>query len=140
MTLRVAALLCHASPPLCRTAARRIRFRAIETQLEIAEALIREDFDRVFQQVDALVTPTSPVAAFPLGDKTDDPVQMYLIDVCTLPINIAGLPSISLPCGFSQGLPVGMQLIGPHLSEQTLLRIAHAYEQATEWHEARAVL
>ena len=102
--------------------------------------LIREDFDRVFQQVDALVTPTSPVAAFPLGDKTDDPVQMYLIDVCTLPINIAGLPSISLPCGFSQGLPVGMQLIGPHLSEQTLLRIAHAYEQATEWHEARAVL
>ena len=98
--------------------------------------LIRQDFDRVFQQVDALVTPTSPVAAFPLGDKTGDPVQMYLIDVCTLPINIAGLPSISVPCGFSQGLPVGMQLIGPHLSEESLLRIAHAYEQATEWHKA----
>jgi aspartyl-tRNA(Asn)/glutamyl-tRNA(Gln) amidotransferase subunit A len=98
--------------------------------------LIRQDFDRVFQQVDALVTPTSPVAAFPLGDKTGDPVQMYLIDVCTLPINIAGLPSISVPCGFSQGLPVGMQLIGPHLSEENLLRIAHAYEQATEWHKA----
>ena len=98
--------------------------------------LIRQDFDRVFQQVDALVTPTSPVAAFPLGDKTGDPVQMYLIDVCTPPIITAGLPSISVPCGFSQGLPVGMQLIGPHLSEESLLRIAHAYEQATEWHKA----
>ncbi len=102
--------------------------------------LIREDFARVFETVDALVTPTSPVAAFPLGDKTGDPVQMYLIDVCTLPINIAGLPSISIRCGFSQGLPVGMQLIGPHLSEETLLRAAHAYEQATEWHEAWPVL
>ena len=98
--------------------------------------LIRQDFARVFEKVDALVTPTSPVTAFPLGDKTKDPVQMYLIDVCTLPINIAGLPSISVPCGFSEGLPVGMQLIGPHLSESTLLRVAHAYEQATEWHRA----
>ena len=96
--------------------------------------LIRQDFSRVFGEVDALVTPTSPVVAFPLGDKTADPVQMYLIDVCTLPVNIAGLPSISVPCGFSQGLPVGMQLIGPHLSEETLLRIAHSYQQATEWH------
>jgi aspartyl-tRNA(Asn)/glutamyl-tRNA(Gln) amidotransferase subunit A len=99
--------------------------------------LIRQDFARIFQQVDALVTPTSPVVAFPLGDKTEDPVQMYLIDVCTLPINIAGLPSISVPCGFSEGLPVGMQLIGPHLSEETLLRIAHAYEQGTDWNEAK---
>ena len=99
--------------------------------------LIRQDFARVFEQVDALVTPTSPVVAFPLGDKTADPVQMYLIDVCTLPINIAGLPAISVPCGFSEGLPVGMQLIGPHLSEERLLNIGFAYEQATEWHRAR---
>ena len=99
--------------------------------------LIRQDFAQVFEQVDALVTPTSPVVAFPLGDKTADPVQMYLIDVCTLPINIAGLPAISVPCGFSEGLPVGMQLIGPHLSEDRLLNIAYAYEQATEWHKAR---
>ena len=98
--------------------------------------LIRQEFDQVFQRVDALVTPTSPVVAFPLGSKTDDPLEMYLIDVCTLPVNIAGLPAVSVPCGFSQGLPVGMQLIGPHLSEQRLLRIAHAYEQATEWHKA----
>ncbi len=99
--------------------------------------LIRQDFARVFETVDALVTPTSPVVAFPLGDKTADPVQMYLIDVCTLPINIAGLPAMSVPCGFSEGLPVGMQLIGPHLSEERLLDIAYAYEQATEWHKAR---
>ena len=99
--------------------------------------LIRQDFARVFETVDALVTPTSPVVAFPLGDKTADPVQMYLIDVCTLPINIAGLPAMSVPCGFSEGLPVGMQLIGPHLSEERLLNIAYAYEQATEWHKAR---
>ena len=102
-----------------------------------ARTLIRQDFDRVFQQVDALVTPTSPVVAFPQGEKTADPVQMYLIDVCTLPVNIAGLPAISVPCGFSQGLPVGMQLIGPRLSDGALLRVAHAYEQATNWHKMR---
>lgn len=102
-----------------------------------ARTLIRQDFARVFERVDALVTPTSPVAAFPLGEKTADPVQMYLIDVCTLPINIAGLPALSVPCGFADGLPVGMQLIGPHLSEERLLGIAYAYEQATEWHKAK---
>ena len=102
--------------------------------------LIRQDFDRVFRQVDALVTPTSPVVAFSLGERTADPLQMYLIDVCTLPINIAGLPAISIPCGFSEGLPVGMQLIGPHLSEERLLGIAFAYEQATKWHRARPEL
>ncbi len=96
-----------------------------------ARTLIRQDFDRVFQEVDALVTPTSPVTAFKIGEKTGDPVEMYLIDVCTLPVNIAGLPGLSVPCGFSGGLPVGMQLIGPHFSEETLLRIAHAYEQVT---------
>ena len=102
--------------------------------------LIRQDFARVFEQVDALVTPTSPVAAFPLGEKMADPVQMYLIDVCTLPINIAGLPAMSVPCGFADGLPVGMQLIGPPLSEARLLGLAYAYEQATEWHKARPEL
>ena len=105
-----------------------------------ARTLIRRDFDRVFQEVDALVTPTSPVTAFKIGEKTGDPVQMYLIDVCTLPVNIAGLPGLSVPCGFSDGLPVGMQLIGPHFSEDTLLRTAHAYEAATEWSSARPTL
>ena len=102
-----------------------------------ARTLIRQDFDRVFQDVDVLVTPTSPVTAFKIGEKIGDPVQMYLIDVCTLPVNIAGLPGLSVPCGFSDGLPVGMQLIGPHFSEETLLRTAHAYETATEWSFAR---
>ena len=102
-----------------------------------ARTLIRQDFERVFQDVDALVTPTSPVTAFKIGEKTGDPVQMYLIDVCTLPVNIAGLPGLSVPCGFSDGLPVGMQFIGPHFSEETLLRTAHAYEAATEWSSAR---
>ena len=105
-----------------------------------ARTMIRQDFTRVFQQVDALVTPTSPVVAFPLGEKTADPVEMYLIDVCTLPVNIAGLPGLSIPCGFSQNLPVGMQLIGPHLSEQTLLRLGYAYQQATDWHKAKPEL
>ena len=105
-----------------------------------ARTLIRRDFAEVFETVDALVTPTSPVVAFPLGEKTGDPLQMYLIDVCTLPVNIAGLPGLSVPCGFSDNLPVGMQLIGPHLSEPTLLRIGHAYEQATEWHKQRPAL
>ncbi len=102
--------------------------------------LIREDFDRVFQEVDALAAPVSPLVAFPIGERTDDPVRMYLVDVYTLPVNIAGLPAMSVPCGFSDGLPVGLQLIGPHLSEGRLLNIAHAYQQATEWHNDRPSL
>ena len=105
-----------------------------------ARTLIRQDFDRAFQDVDALVTPTSPVTAFKIGDKIGDPVQMYLIDVCTLPVNIAGLPGLSVPCGFSDGLPVGMQLIGPHFSEETLLKAAHAYEVATNWNSERPAI
>ena len=98
--------------------------------------LIQKDFARVFQEVDALVAPVSPTVAFTLGEKTSDPVKMYLSDVCTLPPNIAGLPCMSVPCGFDQGLPVGLQLIGPHLSEETLLRLAHFYQQETDWHRA----
>ena len=105
-----------------------------------ARTLIQQDFARVFQEVDALVAPVSPTVAFRLGEKTSDPVQMYLSDVCTLPPNIAGLPCMSVPCGFDQGLPVGLQIIGPHLSEETLLRVAHAYQQATDWHMARPEL
>jgi aspartyl-tRNA(Asn)/glutamyl-tRNA(Gln) amidotransferase subunit A len=115
-------------------------YDAYYVKAQQVRTLIRQDFGRVFQQVDALVTPTSPVVAFHLGERTADPVQMYLIDVCTVPVNIAGLPAISVPCGFVQGLPVGMQLIGPHLSEETLLRLAYAYEQATDWHNARPPL
>jgi aspartyl-tRNA(Asn)/glutamyl-tRNA(Gln) amidotransferase subunit A len=99
--------------------------------------LIRHEFDQAFKRFDALVTPTSPTVAFKLGAKTADPVQMYLSDICTLPANIAGIPGISIPCGFVDGLPVGMQLMAPPLKEETLLRLSYAYEQATEWHKRR---
>jgi len=99
--------------------------------------IIRQEFDQAFARYDALVTPTSPTVPFKIGEKVDDPLQMYLSDVCTLPINIAGLPAISIPAGFAAGLPIGMQIIGQPFSEETLLRIAYAYEQATEWHKRK---
>ncbi len=102
--------------------------------------LIRREFDAAFEKYDALITPTSPTVPFRIGEKTDDPLAMYLSDVCTLPINIAGVPGISVPAGFADGLPIGMQVIGRHFGEETILRVAYAYEQATEWHERRADL
>jgi aspartyl-tRNA(Asn)/glutamyl-tRNA(Gln) amidotransferase subunit A len=91
--------------------------------------LIRQDFEQAFSQFDVIVCPTSPTTAFKLGEKSSDPVQMYLSDIATIPVNLAGLPGISLPCGFDQQhLPIGLQLIGPHLSEALLLQIAHAFE------------
>ena len=102
--------------------------------------LLRREFEEAFRHYDALVTPTSPTVAFHLGEKTEDPVQMYLSDIYTVPVNVAGLPSISVPCGLADSLPVGMQLISPPVSEETLLRISYAYEQATEWHKARPQL
>lgn len=91
--------------------------------------LIRADFDRAFERVDALVTPTSPTVAFKLGEKTQDPLQMYLSDICTIPVNIAGICGLSVPAGFADGLPVGMQLIGRAFDEGTLLRIGYAFQQ-----------
>ena len=88
---------------------------------------------RLLRNIDALVTPTSPTVPFKIGEKTDDPVQMYLSDVCTLPINIAGVPAISIPAGFVDGLPIGLQIIGKPFSEETLFRVAYAYEQAAGW-------
>ena len=99
--------------------------------------LIRQEFDQAFEKFDALVTPTSPTVPFKIGEKVDDPLQMYLSDVCTLPINIAGVPAISIPAGFADGLPIGMQIIGKPFAEETILKIAHAYQQATEWHKRK---
>jgi aspartyl-tRNA(Asn)/glutamyl-tRNA(Gln) amidotransferase subunit A len=99
--------------------------------------LIRQEFNQAFEKYDALITPTSPTVPFKIGEKVDDPLQMYLSDVCTLPINIAGIPAISLPGGFVDGLPAGLQVIGKPFSEETLLRIAFAYEQATDWHKRK---
>jgi aspartyl-tRNA(Asn)/glutamyl-tRNA(Gln) amidotransferase subunit A len=97
--------------------------------------LVRRDFIRAFERVDALVTPTSPTIAFRLGEKLDDPLQMYLSDVYTVPINIAGVCSVSIPCGFADGLPIGLQIIGGYLQEPTILKVAHAYETATTYHQ-----
>jgi aspartyl-tRNA(Asn)/glutamyl-tRNA(Gln) amidotransferase subunit A len=97
--------------------------------------LIRNDFENAFSRADVIVTPTSPTTAFKLGEKTQDPLQMYLSDIYTISVNLAGLPALSLPCGFDrQGMPIGMQIIGKRFDELTVLRVAHAYEQATEWH------
>ena len=95
--------------------------------------LIADEFDRAFETVDALVCPTSPMVPFPMGEKVD-PLSMYLCDVFTLPVNLAGLPGISVPCGFSDGLPVGLQVVGPRFGDARVLRVARAYEQATSWH------
>ena len=102
--------------------------------------LIRREFDEAFEKFDALVTPTSPTVPFKIGEKVDDPVQMYLADVCTLPINIAGLPGISIPAGFADNLPIGMQIISKPFAEETILKIAHAYQQATDWHKRKPEL
>ena len=94
-------------------------------------SLIRQDFVKVFNDVDIVIAPSTPTVAFPLGDKISDPVQMYLNDIFTIPANIAGIPAISIPAGLIKNMPIGMQLMGPHHSEKTLLRVAYAYEQAS---------
>lgn len=97
--------------------------------------LIKQDFEAAFKEVDALICPTSPTTAFTAGSKVDDPISMYLSDLMTIPVNLAGLPGISIPCGFDDsGLPIGLQLVGNVLQEQTLFEMAYAYEQATDWH------
>ena len=97
-----------------------------------------EDVEAVLREVDLVVTPTSPTAAFRLGEKTDDPLQMYLADIFTVSANLTGAPGISIPCGFAAGqLPVGLQLTGRMFDEATLLKVADAYERLTDWHTRR---
>ena len=108
-------------------------YDAYYLQAQRVRSLIRYEFEQVFQRFDAVVAPTSPGVAFKLGAKTADPLQMYLNDVLTIPANIAGIPAISVPAGMSEGLPVGFQIMAPAMGEQTLLRIAYAYEQAADF-------
>ncbi len=101
--------------------------------------LIKRDFDEAFKTVDVIATPTAPTAAFKIGEKSADPLQMYLSDIFTISVNLAGIPGISLPCGFTKGnLPIGLQLLGKHFDEGSVLRAAYAYEQAHDWHKRRA--
>ena len=112
-------------------------YDAYYRQAQKLRTLIRREFDEAFAEHDLLVTPTTPTVAFPLGAKLADPLAMYLNDLLTIPVNISGNPAISIPGGFSEGLPVGLQLIGRPFAESTLLGAAHAYETVTDWHTRR---
>jgi aspartyl-tRNA(Asn)/glutamyl-tRNA(Gln) amidotransferase subunit A len=109
-------------------------FDAYYLKAQKVRRLITDDFRKAFAQVDLLIGPTTPTPAFAIGAKIDDPVTMYLNDIYTIGANLAGLPGMSLPCGFVDGLPMGLQLIGPHFSESKLLNAAHRFQQATDWH------
>jgi len=102
--------------------------------------LIRQDFDKAFQKCDVMVSPVSPTTAWSLGEKIDDPLTMYLSDVYTIFANLAGIPALSVPCGFSDNLPVGLQILGKYMDEETILKVGYAYEQATEWRKEKPVL
>jgi aspartyl-tRNA(Asn)/glutamyl-tRNA(Gln) amidotransferase subunit A len=119
-------------------------YDAFYLKAQKVRTLIRRDFSDAFAQVDAIVCPTSPTPAFKLGERTADPLSMYLADIFTLAANMAGICGVSIPCGFatSEGkqLPVGLQILGKPLAEGTILRVAHAYEQSTEWHRAKPKL
>ncbi|PLT33311.1 Asp-tRNA(Asn)/Glu-tRNA(Gln) amidotransferase subunit GatA [Bacillus sp. V5-8f] len=102
--------------------------------------LIKKDFEDIFQKYDVIVGPTTPTPAFKIGEKTSDPLTMYANDILTIPVNLAGVPGISVPCGFANGLPLGLQIIGKHFDESTIYRTAHAFEQATDFHKQRPQL
>ena len=109
-------------------------YDAYYAKAQRVRTLIKRDFDRAFERADVIATPTAPTPAFRLGEKTQDPLQMYLSDIFTISVNLAGVPALSMPCGFSpEGLPIGLQLIGKTFDEETVLRAAFAYEQATTW-------
>ena len=112
-------------------------YDAYYVKAQKVRTLIRREFEEAFERYDALITPTSPTVPFKIGERVSDPLQMYLSDVCTLPINIAGIPGLSVPAGFCDGLPVGMQILGKPFNEDILFRIGYAYEQATGWWQQR---
>lgn len=113
-------------------------YEAYYRKAQQVRTLIKKDFEDVFTKVDIIVTPTSPTPAFKVDEKTQDPLQMYLTDIYTISMNLAGVPAMSVPCGFtSNNLPVGIQFIGKHFDEETIFKIAYAYEQSTDWHRRK---
>jgi aspartyl-tRNA(Asn)/glutamyl-tRNA(Gln) amidotransferase subunit A len=113
-------------------------YDAYYRKAQTVRTLIRRDFDEIFRECDVVLTPVAPTAAFRLGENVDDPLQMYLSDVFTTPVNMAGIPGLSLPCGFTKrNLPIGLQILARPLGEETILRLAYAYEQAHDWHRRR---
>lgn len=119
-------------------------YDAYYKKAQLVRELVRKDFDQAFARVDCIATPTSPVPAFEIGERTSDPLTMYLADIFTVSANIAGIPGLSVPCGFvrrsGRELPVGLQFLGAHFDEQTILRASHYYQQATDWHTRKALL
>ncbi len=116
-------------------------YEAYYRKAQQVRTLIKKDFEDAFNKVDIIVTPTSPTPAFKVGEKTENPLQMYLTDIYTISMNLAGVPAISIPCGFtSNNLPVGIQFIGKHFDEESILKIAYVYEQSTDWHRRKPVL
>jgi len=112
-------------------------YEAFYKKAQQVRTLIASDYKAAFEQADIIVGPTSPTVAFPVGEKVDDPLAMYLNDVYTVPANLAGITGLSVPCGYPGGLPVGLQILGNHFEEATVLRVAHAYQLATDWHKRR---
>jgi aspartyl-tRNA(Asn)/glutamyl-tRNA(Gln) amidotransferase subunit A len=112
-------------------------YDAYYVKAQKVRTLIKRDFDNAFEQVDVLASPSSPIPAFRIGERVDDPLQMYLADVFTLAQPLAGIPAISIPAGFAEGLPIGLQLMAPPFQEEKMLRVAYAYEQTTPWHKQR---
>jgi aspartyl-tRNA(Asn)/glutamyl-tRNA(Gln) amidotransferase subunit A len=110
-------------------------YDAYYLQAQKIRRLIKNDFMAAYEQVDVILCPTSPTPAFKIGEKIDDPVSLYLTDIYTITANLAGVPGVALPAGFANGLPLGMQLLGPYFSEARLLNIAHQYQQVTDWHQ-----
>lgn len=116
-------------------------YEAYYRKAQQVRTLIKEDFQKAFEKVDVILTPTSPTPAFLIGEKTKEPLQMYLSDIFTISINLAGIPGISVPCGFTgEGLPVGLQILGRPFDEERVIQVAYAYEQATEWHRRKPEL
>ncbi|MBX5446045.1 Asp-tRNA(Asn)/Glu-tRNA(Gln) amidotransferase subunit GatA [Sphaerobacter sp.] len=115
-------------------------YDAYYVKAQKVRTLIKRDFDEAFEKVDVIATPTSPTVAFGIGERVDDPIQMYLADIFTIPANMAGIPGVAVPCGFAHGLPVSLQLLGRAFDEATVLRVAHAYEQAAGWSDRRPPL
>lgn len=115
-------------------------YDAFYLKAQKVRTLLRRDFEKAFEEFDVLITPTAPTVAFGIGERTDDPLQMKLSDVCTIPANMAGIPGISIPCGFADGLPIGLQIMAKAFDEEMLLRVAYAFEQNTDYHLRRPPL
>jgi aspartyl-tRNA(Asn)/glutamyl-tRNA(Gln) amidotransferase subunit A len=116
-------------------------YEAYYRKAQQVRTLIKKDFEEAFRHVDVIVTPTTPTPAFKIGEKASDPLQMYLSDIFTISVNLAGVPALSVPCGFtSDNLPVGLQFIGKHFDEESILKAAYAYERSTDWHKRKPSL